>query len=779
MPRSRIGKAKVTPVETGIRIWINEVDYTGYAINYRFTKKDNQVQDFEIDLVSIEESERGDVAENKVVWFVSQNKLIFHGLIERVEYSTGEFSTVRGFGTGESKLKAKIADLTASSDVTSSSKRPIYSDTSINTIASEQLAGTGVNLDVADNGVDLGSGTYRGDHTSKLSILAGGVRSKYGKWWFSYGPSLHWSTPFFHVASTRGSASSVRSYRISGVEQNADATSNESDFENLYNNLDVLGFGDGLNQKTSVIYHATDNRSKLSGDILSGVTTIALDDASTLPASGNAWIGVEEISYGGKSGNDLTGVIRGIANSVDNISGAYAHSQGVMVWDSQYTVNVPESSSSIDSFGERYRAFQDKTIIDQDALDRIATDLLEDHRELVQRIVVIPSDPYDAVRAVDVGDMVTIVDSDANLNGEFRVYSVTMRSNEGFEFCELECGNGKSVLTEELEANKALSEIESKYMQGATNVFIVNETENAEAGTTAPGPIDIFFEIPSDAVAINEVKLAYRNEEPRTWNDVSSSNSEATEEAQGSAGDVTISNNTDWQDVITLSQSDSEFSVVYAHLWIDSIGSEAQAVSYSNSVQFRVNNTTDSEIYGANSNTKFITGFEHKHEESGGGDTLNVVASDVNLFQHNGPTAVIVVPKSTQGRTVKLQAKLVTTISPTPDNITITHGYQSVSTHTHDITYNISGQQYTTSAINIYTTDDATSTPIWTNRSATLSGVLARPLNASDEENETDLDLTPFFGATGWKGIRIVTDGNSRHKAQVKVKCFVESKKAT
>jgi hypothetical protein len=70
---------------------------------------------------------------------------------------------------------------------------------------------------------------------------------------------------------------------------------------------------------------------------------------------------------------------------------------------------------------------------------------------------------------------------------------------------------------------------------------------------------------------------------------------------------------------------------------------------------------------------------------------------------------------------------------------------------------------------------------VWTERTAAIEAALGRSLIATEDAvedglNDTGIDLTSFFSSTGWKGVRIVVNGNSRHKAQVMTKCYVHSR---
>lgn len=775
LPRSRVTRATVTPPEDGVRIFINDVEYTEYAINYTTKKIDNEAKEFYAELIGLSETQRTtDVKQDKVIRFESMGVLLFKGVLERPEYDTGEIVKIWGLGSTESYMKRKTASTTASSTAESSVNRPIYEGIAIKTIAEEQLATIPqVTLDTVDDGTELLTGSYRGEHVNVLSMVANPVIKRGGKWWSSHGTSSPFSEEIFHIAATRGSASSVKTFSVGGSEQNTNLTSNEIDFDSVANSVEVLGYGDGINQKRSIAFHATDNRTTLAVDITSSQTTIGVVDASQLPATGGAWIGMEKITYSGKTGNDLTGVTRGVSGGID----AYAHSVEIEVVDSQYTEDVPESGSNIDNDGLKQLPLEDKSIIDQDTLDRLAQEELAKRKDLVKRIVIEPSDPYDAMRTVNVGDTVTLVDADSDLNGEFRVASKELMSQTGLEKVVFHCANRRLSSTEESDEVRKLAQVQSKFMQGSTTMITVNETENAESGTTAPGPIDVFFELPQEAVAINQIKLSYRNEKPRVWNNVSDSNSDATEQVQASSTGVSVNNVNTWQDVATLSSGASAFTLVYASLHITSQGAEAEQTNFDKNVQFRINNTTDTEIYGADSWTRVLFNYKHVHEESGGGDTLDNVDSDMDSNDHSGTTAVLLIPKSTSGKTMKLQVKLASAFSPAPDGVTVTYGYQSVSTHTHDVGYDIATKTYTTTDIRIYTTDDASGTPAWTERTAAIETDIGRALNEADEEVETNINLTSFYNATtGWKGVRIVTNGNSRHKAQVNAKVFIESK---
>jgi len=753
VPSGKIGIGKVYVPETGFKIYVNNVEYTDYALNYRFVEKDNQVKEFSIDFIGTTSSDRqNNIKQQKIVRLESQNKLIFKGTIERVDYKTAGDCTVIGYGSGESILKARVADVTASAESTSAVNRPIYDTVQVKTILEEQLSGISVSLHSVDNGTALGYTSSRGDFASKMSFIDGMVRSKGGKWWFTHGTNSPWDPNELHVAYTRGSPNPVKTYNISGDDQNANKVSNEQDWENLWNDVDVLGYGDGVNQLRSNNFHATTIRSYLADNISATDTTLPLEDATSFGNSGSVWVGMEWIQYSGKSGNNLTGCQRATSTTMSGIE-AYAHTKGIEVYDSSFTKESPQSGSSIDTYDIKFHAVQNKTVIKQDTLDRIAQEVRDDHDELVTRIELEPSDPYDAAGTVNVGDIVTINDPDAEISGDFEVFGKTIYSEEGNERVLLECSNGKLLLTTEMEEQKRLSEIESKYMQGATNIFVVNETENADA----THPIDIFFEIPGDAVAINQVKLAYRNEAPRVWSAVTDSytgKDDVYTFVSSSGSTNTLNSSSGWVTVTSLSDpGNCEKYILYLSVLTYTDGSTDY---YGHYVNYRIYNDTDNEYYPSSDGIKL----------SCWGDGATDIPGD--------NSGVIIVPKNLGGKTLSLEMETGSTTNKTFETwITVTAHAQ----HMHNVDYTVSGVAYSTTDIKVYTTDDASSgSPSWTDRTTDLESKYGT-LASGEDESETGLELTSYFSGTGWKGIRLEPNGNSRHKAQVLVKCFVESKK--
>ena len=117
------------------------------------------------------------------------------------------------------------------------------------------------------------------------------------------------------------------------------------------------GFGYGLGQWGGTV--SGEAITTLNGGINASTTTIVLTDASLFPSSGTNFvqIGSEEISYTGITGNQLTGVTRGVRNTT-----AATHSNSATVTNSSDYVAWGEAASgdlvidpglwSIDNFGD-------------------------------------------------------------------------------------------------------------------------------------------------------------------------------------------------------------------------------------------------------------------------------------------------------------------------------------------------------------------------------------------------------------------------------------------
>lgn len=693
-------------------VYINGIDYTDYVLSYEFREQQNVIGEFTVDLAAISSTQRTDVARGNDVQLRFADNLIFKGYIERADYGTDEFCKIRGYGATETRLKNAIVKQTYNSDDDSSDGRPSYgygtiSGVSSQTIVDEQISGvSNVYLDTNDY---LGHVTVRSEYDNVLSFLDDVARSMSGVWWSSYG-SWPYTVDYFNVARRRGTGSSVKSFAITGADQNANRTSREVDEENLWTSVTYLGYGDGVNQIKSRVYHATDNFTKTlsgcTGDgtiitvedttgfrdsstqnfedwesvggntdvlpaqwtddptqptstwvqdsvkyagtyslrisgtgaaadvkcyatipsgheyscwmrmadtggwayfyvsppigeqtvklrvgindkrfvylatdlivvsgtfahndtwykcvlsyesqaktadvyVLSGATTVASISKVTVPEKftpslitlqraigifpdyvrsityfdnvaieqDGIWVGSEKVTYTGRTSSTFTGCTRAAFNGTfadQKYLKKYAHSPGVAVWDMSYTEDTTDGNSKIDSYGLKQKALIDKKISDQDVLDRAATNALIGHYEPVERIGVVPSDMYDCLKTVGVGDVVTVTDSDSGLSGLYIVIGQLITNSEGVEELSYELENVRSTFTQDLRAAKDESKVSSQFMQGSTAIY------NAQ-GSVSGSALEVKLYLPGDIKQVDKATVDIKMDVPAATADL-------------------------------------------------------------------------------------------------------------------------------------------------------------------------------------------------------------------------------------------------------------------
>jgi len=357
-----------------------------------------------------------------------------------------------------------------------------------------------------------------------------------------------------------------------------------------------------------------------------------------------------------------------------------------------------------------------------------------------ERIVIETSDPIAPLRNAGVGDLVTVNDPESGLSGTYRIYGKELRNDSGLLTLSYELSNTQlSVMGEIKKSADQIAKLD-KYMQGSTNLFVVNETENAENGK----PIDIFFNIPKDAIAINSIKLSYRNEAPRVWSSVTENNSAYSGNdwtyMWGTSGALTSSNTSD---ILTSQTIDSDTSMCIVY-W---------------TAQFSLDTTEMHDVYiSANDGTNsYLTSVSSRiRVNTGEIDSETITGSIVIPGNLNGKTITVSISCNVQsGKTLSYYSEGT---------------IQKISRHTHNVSYDIGTKTYTTTSIDIsYTNDASVASPTWTS-------IETDTTYAKEGDARTDFDITQYFSGQGWKGIRIAPNGNSRHKVQVQIKCFVQSR---
>ncbi len=492
-------------------IYINEVRYDT-IIDFYFEKRTNQVGAFNFKIVGLEEADKANVDEGKIVKAFSNSTLFFKGTITECEYGTDGFSTINGEGM-EWTLKKKSVDNTASADSDSPTNRPIYTNKTTATIVSEQCSGY---MGVGTN-VSLGSVSVRGDYSNKLEFLARVINDANGEWWISQsGISDSYNTDYFNASTARGTGVSVYTFNVSGANANAIRTKNQTDLPNFANVVNCIGGGGGISQWESKAFHATTNRTYLNGAITATATSITVDDNTAFPASGNIWLGMEKIAYSSKpNSTTFTVSARGTAGT---LLSAYAHNDNVEVVDAQYTTSSPQTGSSIQVNGLKETSFTDITIKDQNVLDLIAQNLLAANKNPVTHIELTASDPRAVLDVVNLGDTVTITDSDASLSGNYKIDGIIFEFSEdgGLEKLTLSAANEKPGLLLSLSGTTTQQMDNMKYGQGSV-FYSIPIYENC-ADTDSSTYLDLRFYIPPQVIRVEDVKLNFKFKGYRTYN---------------------------------------------------------------------------------------------------------------------------------------------------------------------------------------------------------------------------------------------------------------------
>lgn len=822
-----------------ISLIVNGIEYTDKQVYLKMVQRLNEVPTLDVDFVDVLATDSNLRTYSWVALKATQSAVYVSPkfmINEPKEKSVYEFG-ISCQGWVERRLADYLVVKTASANVNSQAGRPQYDDKQIDDIVDEQLAeySTGVSAGtVSSEKINI-----RSEGDKLISFFYGLANVSGTDFYASYSSDM--ATSSINIGDKGSDKSATISLNISGANQNCEYSEKKVRFDLLKNSIKCYGYGDGINQLESKLYHATSVRTRLASNVTDSQNTLPLVDASGFGASGSVWVGCEKCSYTGKSTNTLTGVTRGVAFE-GNVKKAYAHSVNSPVYDAQYTESSPQSSgagSSINTHGIKMDSFEAREIIDQSTLDIITEKILLERKgkqsnsySPPESILVYPEDYVWALENISVGDEISINDSEAGLSGKYRVYGMNFLNDYGNVSLEFEVSNATQNVLKEIKEDADKGIVLSKYMQGATNIFSINETDNVESGTDDYLGLTMFFNIPEDAVAINSVKLSYRNEAPKTWSSntssgggstsgsgggstvtsgsgggttaTSGSNSESTMQSGSSSFLSSISTNTtSWQDVTTLTATTSAYSIVSCACSIQLASTNSEYDSNPMNSDYIAYRLYDGSSYYPNSNGIRIPlnfGWSHHHYDSGssGGYVHGTPLTTGTSFFANGAGAIIY-PKNTSGKTVKLQVALNRSISSS--YAYINYAYQVLSNHTHDVTlsnhthsvtvanhthstpnhthtiaYDLAQQTYTTTDIRIWTTDDASGTPTWTERTSDIETVLGRALSSGNNQSEIDLSLTSYFGSTGWKGIKITTNGNSRIKGQVIVKCYIQSR---
>jgi len=462
--------------------------------SFSVKKKQNQINEFEVKLFDVTTAQKEYFKEQADVLFFSGTTMILKGRIQTIEYGSAFEVIARGFGSGE----AKLLD---SQFIKSGDNRVQYTNESAQTIA------TDINTDLNDNPIlttassglfdtDYGNISMRFEHANRLNAIGKLSEAIDYDWWVSQTSSDSYKEDFINIASYRGATSSQKTFE---TNTNAIRISQERDITSLSNFVRILGYGDGVNQLQTTTYAGSTQSSILNANISSTDNSILLLDASDFDPTGTARIAEEQLTYAGISSNTLTGCTRGINST------ARPHLKNCYI-EQFFPVTSSQTGSSIKTYGLMDDVLIDKTLMDLETAELIASKRLLERKDPIERITIKPDEPFEDVALLDIGDKITVTDSEANIDGDFRIVGINYINNYGDLDLELEVSNRSLEFIEQMKKQREEEQNLGKYMQGSTNIYQVSLAENCDTNYN----LDLRFYIPEDAVAINKLRLNYK-----------------------------------------------------------------------------------------------------------------------------------------------------------------------------------------------------------------------------------------------------------------------------
>lgn len=758
-----------------------EREYTDNILNHRVKKSKNRMSDAQFRLFDIQQDDRDNyVKEGNIFLFFAENKLILKGIITRVEYDSNNYANVFGNGM-EQRLVERTTDRVTYQ----------YTNQPTNKIISDLNDAT-INISLPDATYPLIS--FRAENESRLKGIANIAKEMNYDWQVIQGDNPYTEDILLFKSSIGNS--NVYTFNISGASQNLEISNTQKDMEQMTNDAVCLGYGDGINQLRTNNFHATTVRTTLNesaGFLNTTATTIVVANSSGFPApSGSFWIGAEKVSYtGNDAATTFTGCTRWAAGSLAGVTDTnerYQHNNGVEVYDAQYTPTAPQAGSSIKTNGRKQQIISDRTIIDRDALDRVAQNIIADKLNPITRIITKPSETFEVLNYINIGDTVTVNDAEANLSTTYEIVSYESSFDESSgENLVLELSNTPFAFVEDFVENvKQVTRKLDVYMQGSTVIDTVSGEDNLEnigagggdAGSK-PEALELFFPIPSSAIAVNSIKLSFRNEKPKTWNSVTSSEAAASSSAaaassaavvgdtQGELTGANALNDTDWKTIASMSIGvvNTGPAVATFHL-----NAKTSYIADSSEIRLRakVGSGGSFNYYPVNS-AAATTNYNIVLVDN----IANSLVSDEEFVV--SASGSFLIPENLNGKTITIEGRLNTTVDcPTVwsygASFIAEAQHTHTTTHSHTNAYDLDTGSYTTTSISLYTTDDASvASPTWNDRTASFT------IAATDGSVNTDFDLTSFFTGTGWKGIRLAANGNSRIKAYITSQVFIKS----
>jgi len=740
--------------------WVEYKDYKFFKI----VRKQNQISEFEISILDIEASDKVFVKEFAEVLFLSGADLILKGRIQKITYETGYTCKITGYGMEAKLLDKEFDELSNTTATWSDSKRAQYTNASAQTIAKELLSAgsdgaTTWIMNPALDGIflsDYGDTSIRFEYANRLKALASLSESLVDptyqgayEWWVSQSPVDDYGLDSFNMANlqptnTRATVSQ-ETFAISGGSSNASQTFNEKDITNLANKVDVLGYGDGINQIHTSTFNASPTYSTLASDIAVDTASIVLADAGDFDSSGEIRIMEERITYSGKTTNTLTGCTRG-ANSTT----ARPHQKGVYI-EKYVAVASAEADSSISDNGLMDYSVTKREILDLPTAELVASRILMDRMTPITSIRIIPDEPLQTAASRQVGDMITVTDAESAITGDYRIVGITYQSDYGYLSMELEVSNKTLNFIDQMVSQKEEAEKLSKYMQGATNLYSIQSYENCDNTY----PLYIRFYLPADAVAINDVDLRFTTQKYRGYTSVTEVNSAKTAIASSDAvaSSVAVNSNA-WTNVVGITTANTDCDGVFLDYSVDMVSLSGNG----GSGQFRWRIYDGTSYYPKESSSAMLMG--------------GYLPFDTAPMSGN---ASAYIPGNNKNKTYTLQVKWDGFSNDDNWIFNASASYLTTSQHTHNVGHGISEDTFPSGSpqVAVAVSDGAGG---W--NTATGS-----PFSVSDD-GTYDTDITSEVsevGAGNWVTVRCTpqngTDHNNlRIEANLNTKVFIQSR---
>jgi hypothetical protein len=762
----------VLGVENDSVVYVQDDTGEWHAFNsyeyFNIQKGMNQISTFEIKIYDIQDAEKVYFKERANIMFFVDMKLVLKARIQTIEYSSAYECVAKGMGLEVELMDKEYVNATRSP---TEPLRVQYDNVSAQTIYNELLSSNsdGVSpfiINPKGDGIfanDYGDISFRFENATRLQAIASLTDAINYNWWVSI-DDYDYDVYYFNVADYKGSQTSVKTYAISGTDPNCEKTSMEKDISNLVNYVNFLGRGDGINQVKTSTYNASPIYSTLGANLEATDTSIQLsssDDLADFPASGQVRIAEEVISYTGKGGVYLTGCTRDPTVAQRHVRGVYIE---------KYVVSTaPETSSSISTYGLMEHTIVDRTILDETTAELICSQYLLQRLEPVIRIKVIPAEPTVDVKLLEIGDLVTIIDAESNINSDYRIININYNNEYGNLSLELEVSNASLAFIDQMQKQREQNESLQKYMQGSTNVYVVNNSDNCDNGFG----LKIKTYIPVETSAINHVNLSYDVEGYRTYSSTNSAESSHIHGIPSLSVSTVSSNNSEIYDnygIANMGNLPTGYISFGTSLTVPTVrsGGTFARTTYlgtffnwnTSEVKFLGFGTTNDgfEIYQTNGDSFSLgEGMSISYTQSTdrqGDDIYFTVTNedgDEGLYAKDVATAEYIT-RATHTHSVTGQ----TTTSTTSN---------SGSAHTHGSTSSITSGSNTVTDMQIYING--------TDRTSAIETDIGHTLSVNSTESE--IELTQYINK-GWNTIEIRPNGTCRISADMWNQVFIESK---